>query len=489
MRKRRTGIRGIATFLLVVCLTLAWSLGLAGLPLNVSLKAYASDTGSGAGQGTDNESASSGQTGVGTADDKTLSADQTDLNRDQDEEDDEDWYDRDDEDEEMPTGQQEDPFLNEDEQPSSGEDTGTDNSQEAQDPEGSATGQGTQVQEEEPPAVIALQVKVAKSAKKYSKSIKVGDQIELSVLSGSASVDISKCKFSSSKKSVASVSKKGVIKAKKKGKAVITVKVKDGKKTRKAKITVKVKARQSGSSGKASTVVSKKTRKGAPGKRTIKAYLQNALVPCGRTLYIYGGGWGSYGAKIGYQSSWKEFFEDHAGSGYRYQNYKFKRSKGFDCSGFAGWTLYNTLYSRSGKGGLAVSSSVVAKNYASKGWATLAKNSKDKIFKPGDVVSKGGHVWISLGQCSDGSVLIIHSTPQSGVQISGTRGKAADLARYYMKKYFPNWPYTAKQMGSSYWKYKSRARWKVKGSGSILSDPDGIQEMSGEQVLQLLLGR
>ena len=44
-------------------------------------------------------------------------------------------------------------------------------------------------------------------------------------------------------------------------------------------------------------------------------------------------------------------------------------------------------------------------------------------------------------------------------------------------------------MGDSYWKYKSRARWKVKGSGHILSDPEGIQDMSAEQVLQLLLGK
>ena len=230
--------------------------------------------------------------------------------------------------------------------------------------------------------------------------------------------------------------------------------------------------------------------KGAPGKRTIKAYLQNALVPCGRTLYIYGGGWGNYGAKIGYQSSWRKHFEAHAGSNYNSNKYRFKRSKGLDCSGFAGWTIYNTLYSKSKKhAGLACSSSTVAKTYASKGWATLVKNSSSKTFKPGDVVSQGGHVWISLGQCSDKSVVLIHSTPHSGVQISGTKGKAADLAKHYMKKYFPKWPYKAKQMGSSYWRYRSRARWKVKGSGSILSDPDGIQNMSAEQALRLLLGK
>ena len=31
-----------------------------------------------------------------------------------------------------------------------------------------------------------------------------------------------------------------------------------------------------------------------------------------------------------------------------------------------------------------------------------------------------GHVWISLGTCEDGSVVILHSTTQGGVEISGS---------------------------------------------------------------------
>ena len=56
-----------------------------------------------------------------------------------------------------------------------------------------------------------------------------------------------KVRWSSSKKTVASVSKKGVVKAKKKGKAVITAKA--GKWKRKARITVKAKKKKDNSSG------------------------------------------------------------------------------------------------------------------------------------------------------------------------------------------------------------------------------------------------
>ena len=36
-----------------------------------------------------------------------------------------------------------------------------------------------------------------------------------------------------------------------------------------------------------------------------------------------------------------------------------------------------------------------------------------KTFKVGDIVSCTGHIWICLGVCSDGSLVIIHSTPST----------------------------------------------------------------------------
>ena len=224
------------------------------------------------------------------------------------------------------------------------------------------------------------------------------------------------------------------------------------------------------------------------GQKTLKSYLQNALVPCGRTLYIWGGGWDDSDASIiGYQAKWENFFNSHASAGYDYTNYRYSYGNGLDCSGFAAWTAYNTFYTKSGGAWLVYQSTTVASTYKAKGWATLAKNGSDQNFKPGDVVSMDGHVWISLGECSDGSVLLIHSSPK-GVQISGTAGRAATLAAYYMKKYFPEWPYAARTVSSSYLNYVGKATWRLSGTGHIMSDPDGIQKMSAENVMKAILG-
>lgn len=226
------------------------------------------------------------------------------------------------------------------------------------------------------------------------------------------------------------------------------------------------------------------------GKKTLTSYLQNALTACGRTLYIWGGGWGGIGtdtAIIGYQSSWQTFFNLHGTDDYDYTKFRYDYGSGLDCSGFAAWTLYNTLYKKNGEESLVKSSTEVASFYAKKNWATLEKNGDDQTFKPGDVVSMSGHVWISLGQYSDGSVLLIHSSPK-GVQISGTAGTAATKAAYYMKKYYPEWPYEARTVGSSYLRYVGKARWITSGSDALLKDPDGIQKMSAAQVMKFLLG-
>ena len=241
--------------------------------------------------------------------------------------------------------------------------------------------------------------------------------------------------------------------------------------------------------------------------KTLGNYLLNSLVPVGRTMYIWGGGHNASttgGAiadcsVIGYRATWEAFFIRKASAGYSYLNYKYRYGAGLDCSGFVGWTLYNTMYSQNNQNWLCWTSGKTALKYIEEGWATEGfDKEKDKIkkkFYPGDVVSMDGHVWISLGQCSDGSVLLVHSSP-NGVQIAGTvtsKGKgnseAYQLADKYMKKYYPNWPYATVCCGKNYLKgLISVAHWKVSGSGAKLSDPEGYQNMTPAQVLQNLLG-
>ena len=224
------------------------------------------------------------------------------------------------------------------------------------------------------------------------------------------------------------------------------------------------------------------------GKKTLTSYLHNALVPAGRTLYIWGGGWGGDApgtddySKIGYQQTWQTFYNKNATASYDYTKHRYKYFSGLDCSGFAGWTLYNTMYTKDDQGYVVYQSSSVAPTYIKKGWAT-----KTTTYRPGDVVSMDGHVWISLGTCSDKTILLVHSSPK-GVQISGTGGQATILAKKYMKLLAPNWPYDIRTVGSGYTSNVTVARWVVNGSG-LLKDPDGLQKMSAEQVMKFLFGQ
>ena len=66
----------------------------------------------------------------------------------------------------------------------------------------------------------------------------------------------------------------------------------------------------------------------------------------------------------------------------------------------------------------------MAKYYAGLGWGDYIPKRSVKDYKPGDILSSNcsdcGHVWISLGTCEDGSVVVLHSTSNGGVQLSGT---------------------------------------------------------------------
>ncbi|MEE3419767.1 MAG: S-layer homology domain-containing protein [Lachnospiraceae bacterium] len=221
------------------------------------------------------------------------------------------------------------------------------------------------------------------------------------------------------------------------------------------------------------------------GKKTLKTLLQNAMVPCGRTLYIWGGGWGGYNvdtAIIGVPSDSWSFFTEYADSNYDYKNYRYQYGKGLDCSGFIAWDVYNTAYTAKNQANIVYQSSTVATEYQKKGWVRL----DDKKYYPGDIVSMSGHVWMCLGTYDDGSILLVHSSP-NGCQISGTTGTAVERAAYYMSKYYPEWPYNVRTVGTGYTKYIHKGTWITDGTG-LLTDPEGVQGMSADQVMKMLFG-
>ena len=130
------------------------------------------------------------------------------------------------------------------------------------------------------------------------------------------------------------------------------------------------------------------------------------------------------------------------------------------------------------------------------------------VMKPGDIMSINGHVWISLGTCEDGSVVIVHSTPSysrsgqpgGGVQISAVGDdescEAALLAEKYMSEYYPAWyaRYPIYLCDPDIYftfegEWAGKFSWETQNPGSGLSDPDNIQDLSPEEVLaELYLG-
>ncbi len=226
---------------------------------------------------------------------------------------------------------------------------------------------------------------------------------------------------------------------------------------------------------------------------TMEHFLETAMRPVGTTMYIWGGGWdsedvaaGEGASRIGLSPKW-EAFAQKQDAGYDFEDYRFQREKGLDCSGYVGWVLYNTFETEPGKSGYVTASTYMAKTFADWGWGRLVKNPKE--FLTGDIVSMEGHVWISLGTCVDGSVLLVHSSPP-GVMVCGTvaDGKessiALELAEVYMAKHYPGWyeKYPNCRKSASYLENVSLFRWSEK----TLKGAEEYQSLCGEEILDLL---
>lgn len=262
---------------------------------------------------------------------------------------------------------------------------------------------------------------------------------------------------------------------------------------------------------------------GVPGERTLRNLLTTAMEPVGTTLYMFGGGWnwqdngsGWQTRSIGVQPDWVRFWKEHDQSYtyrtnnhtttyYPYGGFNQYYYAGLDCSGFVSWSVYNTLHSENGLPGYGGKSTQMAKRFAGYGWGTWTHSvTTSTVMKPGDIMSMNGHVWLSLGTCPDGSIVIAHSTPSDsrsgqpggGVQIgavgNSTSCEAYQLASKYMNRFYPEWcsRYTVTlKTKSSYLAPGAadggRFTWNCTDP---LTDPDGIQNMSAAQALALIFG-
>ena len=288
---------------------------------------------------------------------------------------------------------------------------------------------------------------------------------------------------------------------------------------------------------------------GVPGKLTLKNFLATAMEPVGTSLYVYGGSWDWQDANssnqsmtIGLPQSWLDFFQSHNADytyrddkdpahSYYWRGYNEYYYGGPDCSGYVGWSVYNLMNTESGSvadgdKGYVMSATSQAKNFAEEqGWGTIdygevKKNPDGSIFveqgdedtpnkchrtfqpedfKTGDIFSMNGHVWICLGKCEDGSLVILHSTPSDsingegggGVQINGVgeseNCQAVKLAEEYMSKYYPQWwerYHEVYKSFSSYTQYSGDAAGKFSWDlNNTLSDPEGYADMKADAIL------
>ena len=273
-----------------------------------------------------------------------------------------------------------------------------------------------------------------------------------------------------------------------------------------------------------------------PGEKTLTNFLRTALSAAGTTLYIYGGGWDwqDVGSSIqtrtiGVSPDWIRFFREHdadftykekdgkeenadpANSYYPYGAYNEYYYAGLDCSGYVAWVLYNTLHDVSGEPGYVSGAVHIAKNCADMGLGEWSKEipEKDGAYQlcPGDIVSIGGHVWISLGTCSDGSIVVLHSTPAfsrtgqpgGGVELSAIgeseECEAYQLADQYMAEYYPEWyeRYLIKLCDpADYFVFEKddagRFTWSEAADAEV-TDPDGLKGMTPDEALAFLFGQ
>ena len=142
-------------------------------------------------------------------------------------------------------------------------------------------------------------------------------------------------------------------------------------------------------------------------------------------MYVWGGGWneadtgaGVEAVSIGESPRWYTFYEMQ-NSSYNYQNTRYQIHDGLDCSGYVGWVIYNVLERTNGQTGYVEKATGMAESFSAKGFGSYTPSWHVTDWKPGDIMSMKGHVWISLGMCADGSVVLLHASPP-GVLLCGT---------------------------------------------------------------------
>lgn len=231
-----------------------------------------------------------------------------------------------------------------------------------------------------------------------------------------------------------------------------------------------------------------------PGVRSLENLIATALEPVGSTMYIWGGGWneadtgaGTEALSIGCSARWAAFASAQDSS-YNHNDHRYQIHDGLDCSGYIGWTIYNVFRSsnsQSESDGYVMKARTMAETFAGYGWGSFIPAGSATDWKPGDICSMSGHVWLSLGTCRDGSVLLLHSSPP-GVRLCGTlsadgsKTDAVALAEKWMSRCYPGWyaKYPKCSVDYSYLTSSSLMRW----NDDTLAGASQLQALSAEEI-------
>ena len=234
-------------------------------------------------------------------------------------------------------------------------------------------------------------------------------------------------------------------------------------------------------------------------KKSLLNFLKIAMQPVGQAMYVWGGGWneedtgaGVEAVTLGISPTWEAFAAKQKGT-YNYKETRYQIHDGLDCSAYVGWAIYNVLETENGKDGYVFSSSKMSKELSNRGLGEYipAKETSHWNWQAGDIASmeESGHVWITVGTCEDGSVLLLHCSPP-GVFFCGTKlpdgnkSAAVTLAEHIMKMYYPEWyeRFPKCYRSYSYLTETSVMRWNCK----VLKDEEGLANMSAEEIVALL---
>ncbi|MBQ8924577.1 MAG: hypothetical protein IJ053_07250 [Lachnospiraceae bacterium] len=229
-------------------------------------------------------------------------------------------------------------------------------------------------------------------------------------------------------------------------------------------------------------------------RTSVKNYLKEALSPVGTTLYVYGGGWneadtgtGTEAMSYGVNPNWKAFF-DKNDSSYNYKNTMYQIHNGLDCSGYVGFVTYQVFGNTYSNRGYVYKSTNVVDQYSKMFNSAYINRYNINRYYPGDIMGTNGHVFIAIGKCSDGRLLFMHASPPV-VSLCGTPtpsgdtdSEAVNLAKEYMRKYYRESyaRYNSFMRPTSFLTDYNQMHW----NRSVLSDPDGYDNMTPREILQ-----